>query len=87
MTTLRLGRLHATPGALATLTPNTLLDVLQRHACGDWGESCDDDRAVNEDALSDGSRLLSACTVEGERIWIIAEADCGATTVLLSAEY
>lgn len=87
MTTFRLGRLLATPGALDILSPDTLLDILQRHATGDWGELCDDDRAANDAALLDGSRLLSAYTVEGERIWIITEADRSATTVLLPEEY
>ena len=87
MTTLRLGRLLATPGAVNTLTPDTFLGILQRHASGDWGELCDDDRASNEAALLDGSRLLSAYPVEDERIWVITEADRSATTVLLSEEY
>ena len=33
-----LGRVVATPGALALLTPEEPLTLLQRHASGDWGE-------------------------------------------------
>lgn len=87
MTTFRLGRLLATPGALHVTTPDTLITILQRHATGDFGELCAENLAANQRALLDGSRLLSAYTVEGERIWIITEADRSATTVLLPKEY
>jgi hypothetical protein len=54
---------------------------------------CDEDRLLNDEALIDGSRLLSAYrTLRGERIWIISEAvgDDGrwaSTTLLLASEY
>ncbi len=52
-----------------------------------------EDKRLNDQALVDGSRLLSAYrTLKGERIWIITEAvgDDGkrsATTLLLPAQY
>lgn len=81
MTTSRLGRLLATPGANNALTPDALLDVPQRHATGDWGDLCDEDRAANDAALFDCSRLLSACALQDVKV------DRGATTVLLPEEY
>ncbi len=88
----QLGQIVATPGALAAAatSPSTLL---RRHASGDWGDLDAHDRAANDAALRDGSRLLSAYTVaEGIKVWIITEAadDDGhraATTLLLPAEY
>ena len=53
----------------------------------------DEDKRANDQALVDGSRLLSAYrTLKGERIWIITEAadDQGqraATTAILPSEY
>lgn len=85
-----LGQLVATPSALSTLvrlnvTPWTLL---HRHSCGDWGEMDEHDRRENERAVVEGTRLLSAYTLEdGTRIWIITEADRSATTLLLPEEY
>lgn len=90
-----LGQIVATPGALEALeasgqTPAFFLD---RHIIGDWGEVCDEDKTLNDQALSDGSRLLSAYkTLKGTRLWIITEAadDEGkraATTLLLPEEY
>jgi hypothetical protein len=64
-----------------------------RHARADWGDVCDEDKRLNDQALVDGSRLLSAYrTLKGERIWIITEAadDRGhrlCSTCLLPSEY
>ena len=90
-----LGPVVATPGALEALGRNgsTGLEYLQRHARGEWGELCDEDRKANDAALQSGARLLSAYRLgDGTRIWIITEADDGhgnraATTVLLPEEY
>ena len=72
------GRIVATPGALEAIrasgqSPETFLAA---HLEGYWGgELCEEDRQLNEEALIDGSRLLSAYkTLRGERIWIITEA-------------
>jgi len=96
MTTLMLGQIVATPGALAALAaaaPAAPAALLRRHAAGDWGDLDPHDRAANDDALRDGSRLLSVYHIaEGVTVWIITEAadDDGyrpATTLLLPEEY
>jgi hypothetical protein len=90
-----LGQLAATPGALEALkasgqTPDIFF---ARHAAGDWGEVDEEDRALNDQAIADGSRVLSAYrTLKGDTLWIITEAldDAGhrsATTILLPEEY
>lgn len=62
---------------------------VSRHARGDWGDVCDEDKRLNDRARKDASRLLSAYTLmDGTtRVWIITEADRSATTVLLPDEY
>jgi hypothetical protein len=94
-----LGRIVATPGALAALEKNgkAPIDYLQRHAKGDWGEAlCDEDKEANAQALKDGTRLLSAYLLPDglTHIWLITERvtnpDTGeryATTLLLPEEY
>lgn len=91
-----LGRLLATPGALAALQEagQTPLEFISRHAATDWGdELCDEDKRLNDQSLIDGSRLLSAYRLKtGEKLWIITEAEGddgrrAATTCLLGREY
>jgi hypothetical protein len=90
-----LGQVVATPGALEALeesgqTPDFFLE---QHASGDWGIVSEEDWALNDQALVDGSRLLSAYrTLKGKKIWIITEAadDNGhrtVSTLLLPEEY
>jgi hypothetical protein len=93
-----LGRVVATPGALAALEKvgKAPIDYLQRHAKGDWGEAlCEEDKQTNAQALKHGTRLLSAYLLPDEtKIWIITDGvinpDTGeryATTLLLPEEY
>ncbi len=90
-----LGQIVATPAALEAIeaagqTPDFFL---AKHASGDWGEVSKGDKKLNDEALVDGSRLLSAYrTLKDERIWVITEAadedgDRLATTILLPEQY
>jgi hypothetical protein len=89
------GQVAATPGALQALevSGQTPEFFLARHVVGDWGEIDNEDKRANEQALADGSRLLSAyTTLKGVKLWIITEAvgDDGkraVTTCLLPSEY
>src|SRR5689334_5794074 len=90
-----LGGNLATPGALKAIhqAGQSALELLARHAAGDWGDLDPEDKKLNDEALEDGSRLLSAYDLRsGVRVWVITEAadDSGhraATTILLPEEY
>ena len=83
-----MGHLLATPGALEMIDGDELINALERHLRGDWGDVCDADRTENNRALKYGRRLLSAYhTAKDVKFWIITEADRSATTVLLPEEY
>ncbi len=93
-----LGRVVATPGALAALEKvgQAPIEYIARHAKGDWGEALgDEDKQANAQALKDGTRLLSAYLLPDEtKLWIITDGvinpDTGeryATTVLLPEDY
>ncbi len=83
-----LGRLLVTPGALASIPAEEIGAALRRHASGDWGEACPEDRDENELSLNEGYRLLSVYRSVAEvKFWIITEADRSSTTVLLPDEY
>ena len=85
-----LGKVVATPGALEALsnsgqTPEFFLD---RHVQGDWGEVCEGDKKLNDEALASGERILSAYrTLRNVRIWVVTEADRSSTCVLLPEDY
>jgi hypothetical protein len=89
------GQIVATPGALEALQDagQQPHEFLVRHLSGDWGDLDDEDRSLNDAAVIDGSRILSAYTTrKGKRLWVITEAvdDHGhrlATTILLASEY
>lgn len=83
-----LGATVITPTALEELSSTAIREALERHAQGDWGEVCQEDREANERALCQGLRLLSVYhNGNGTKFWIITEADRSATTVLLPSDY
>ncbi len=88
--TFILGDIVATPGALQALESSGQLplEFLGRHARGDWGDLCAEDRRENALALRAGHRLMSAYTLRnGQKLWIITESDRSVTTLLLPHEY
>lgn len=83
-----LGQIVATPNALAHITQDDIMAALLRHVVGDWGDVCAEDKQVNDRAMVDGMRVLSAyraanCT----KFWIITEAGRAITTILLPEDY
>lgn len=91
-----LGQIVATPGALEACQADYMEQCLMRHWRGDWGCVCREDKAANNQALLDGSRILSAYPIDptkpskgyGENcLWIITESDRSVTTFLLPSEY
>jgi hypothetical protein len=83
----RLGRIVATPNALESITQEDILLGIQRHQAGDWGNLTEDDREANDQALVQGTRIVSAYNAgNGTRFWIITEADRSVTTILLPGD-
>ena len=83
-----LGQLVITPNALERLTSEDVQTALARHAAGDWGDVCEEDRQENELSLREGFRLFSVYhSAAGDKFWIITEADRSATTVLMPEDY
>ena len=85
----KLGQIVATPAALARceaadITPSSLLD---RHVSGVWGDLDNEDKAVNDSAIINCWRILSAYETSLGKVWIITEWDRSATTLLLPSDY
>jgi len=83
-----LGRVVATPSALAAIPNDEIQAALRRHQTGDWGDIGEHDRQENERSLRDGFRLMSVYRAKaGMKFYIITEHDRSVTTVLLPDEY
>lgn len=59
----------------------------RRHASGDWGDLDVYDKHLNDQALIDGGRLLSAYVVAGQKLYVITEHDRSVTTMMLAEDY
>lgn len=90
-----LGQTVATPGALDLLRTHGVSSdaLLYRHSAGDWGDISPDDRGLNDQALRDGSRIVSVYQLAPEvTVWIITDAEDdegvrAATTILRPDDY
>ena len=82
-----LGQVVITANARQQLDPADVEQGLSRHARGDWGEVCPEDRKENEFSLKEGFRLLSVFRSKDTKFWIITEADRSVTTVLMPEDY
>ena len=81
-----LGSVVATPAALDALKQagQSPSELLNRHLAGDWGELCDEDRQLNDEAVENGSRILSSYSLStGTKVWIITEADRSSSCLFL----
>lgn len=83
-----IGDVVLTRGVADAIPGEHYFPLLERHARGDWGEVCDEDKQANDWALANNERLLSAYTTpDGVKLWIITERDRSATTILFPDEY
>ena len=64
-----------------------VLDAFERYQRCDWGDLCDEDNALNEQALKDGDRIFALYNIGKDKIYIITEWDRSVTTILLPEEY
>jgi hypothetical protein len=84
----KIGKIVSTPNALDRLTREDILLAIGRHQAGDWGDVDEHDRAANELALVEGTRLWSVYHAgNGIKFWLITEGNRSHTTVLLPEDY
>lgn len=87
-----LGRTVMTSGVSGWIEENPIRmmkvsNLLSRHKNEDWGDVCEEDKEINNNAVKNGERVLSSYTVDGEKLWVITEWDRSVTTVLFPSEY
>ena len=59
---------------------------LRRYYSGDWGDLCDEDRQMNDNALKDGERIVAVYNIGDDKIYIITEWDRSVTTIMFPSE-
>lgn len=82
-----LGKLFMTKGVAENCNYEDLFECVKRHSDCDWGDLDEDDKLLNDMAVENGERILSAYELFGTKIWIITEWDRSVTTILLPEEY
>lgn len=83
-----LGRTVITANALDRLNTEDVCRSISHHVVGDWGDLEEHDRKMNDEAVLELDRILSAYhDREGVKFYVITEADRSATTVLLPEDY
>jgi len=83
-----LGKIVATPDALAHVTQADIMAALLRHVVGDWGDVCAGDKQANDQAVIEGTRILSVYyAANGTKFWLMTESDRSSSTVLLPEDY
>ena len=81
------GRLLMTAGVANVIPKTHMLNAVRRHLSCDWGDVSDRDKAMNDQALKHGGRLVSAYRSNGRKFLIITEEDRSATTIMLAEDY
>ena len=82
------GQVYMTAGARDSVEQGKMLELLDRHIVGDWGDMCEEDKVANDQALQHGGRLFSSYDLSDNlKVYIITEADRSITTILLPPEY
>ena len=87
---VKLGKVFTTRGVDENFSRDEIRACIKRHAAGDWGDICEEDKKTNEESLDERNprRVMSAYKLSGERVlWIITEWNREATTVLMPDEY
>ncbi|TDK63579.1 hypothetical protein [Sapientia aquatica] len=89
MSLFSLGQVVSTPGALSVCKNYNInpLQLIARHANGDWGDLGQEDIQANTDAIAYGGRIFSSYKVGDEKLYLITEHDFSSTTLLRADEY
>jgi hypothetical protein len=83
-----IGRLVVTSTVKMQVPVPKIIESVERHITGEWGNVSEEDWKRNDDALIHGERIISSYHINGHGdIWVITEADRKVTTVLFPDEY
>ena len=89
---MQLGQLYMTAGIAAGIEESPkfgleVQDAFFRYLVQDWGDLCQEDIELNEEALKIGERILASYKTSKGKLYIITEWDRSVTTILFADEY
>lgn len=94
MKKLKLGQVVVTRGVHEAMSSDIhfadfVRRSLEKHVNLDWGDTCAEDKALNDFAVKNGERVLAVYNYsdDSQTIWIVTEWDRSVTTVLFPHEY
>lgn len=65
-----------------------ILKCLARYKAKDWGEMCDEDKLLNDEAVISGNnRIFAAYGTSKGKVYIITEWDRSVTIILFATDY
>lgn len=88
-----LGKVVMTNGINSKMAENKkfsdeIMNCFKKYMVCDWGDMCNEDKEMNDNALRTGTaRVLAAYNISEGRVYIITEQDRSYTTILFANEY
>ncbi|MEQ6436264.1 hypothetical protein V8Z74_14715 [Comamonas sp. w2-DMI] len=84
-----LGRVTMSAAAAAVLLDHedVIYDILRRHSTGDWGDLCEYDKDMNEEALQSGDRLFSKYSALNQTFNVFTNGHRSHTSIELPSDY
>jgi hypothetical protein len=92
-----LGSVYATPGFVEAcgsmdVVETRSIELISRHAAGDWGDVCTEDAVQNFNAAKSKGMILSAYTIAASagrtvKVWVQTDPGHKTTTILLPSEH
>ena len=69
------------------LNPVQIHHLIEQQLSYDWGNTCQSDWILNDNAINEYGRVFSLHSVDNEDVFVITEADRSATTIMFAYEY
>lgn len=82
-----LGKIMVTQAISEILSPVQIHHLIEQQLCYDWGNICQSDWILNDNAINEYGRVVSLHSVDNEDVFVITEADRSATTIMFAYEY
>lgn len=84
---MKFGNWYTTRGSNDYLTQEESREIATRYMNHDWGDTCESDSEMNNEALSTKDRIVSKYVVRGTPLFIITDPGHEITTIMLAGEY